>query len=553
MYPVNKSITDNDIKERRSVGLITSLLIGKANPMIQYADKQANIDGYIELLDSSQSLVGKIAVQVKTVNKRDSGKNRYNCPTSLLGYAQITTDIVFLLAVDLPCKKVLYKYISKQLIKDNQNKENQKTITLHFDNSEELRQDNVDETLQTWTHICNFQVKLLSQNEELHKENEELKNTILMKTQQTTLSESDIREIQVFFDTYNRLLNTDFAFIKKIVFPNVWQRGVAIYSYSVESLKYSLFNINKGELIQPIVQLDPKSMFDNVNHNHDFAVISKTDNPIKKNPEQAAWMLLKKHVDDFIKNRPTIPFEEDFLIGFIHDYVDANSRHLHLSKQSDINIPNLIQKLKSKHPNIDSTPIQTSTGKLNIVYEALQYFYKKGINELVYPYPKRQRFGNTGFITDWYSLDTALQKAKQVIYATYRAYQAFIQKEFSSIFNDLDLFYGGNLISIILDGNHPVGSTFIHSYYFKFQTPSNDRSITIKTSDGSELPQPYSLFNDGSHFSDKAGYICFRKGHLNSQTIISGKNNCVNLFYELLKEHFDDYFERVFKTRGYKS
>ena len=44
MYPVNKSITDNDIKERRSVGLITSLLIGKANPMIQYADKQANID-----------------------------------------------------------------------------------------------------------------------------------------------------------------------------------------------------------------------------------------------------------------------------------------------------------------------------------------------------------------------------------------------------------------------------------------------------------------------------------------------------------------------------
>lgn len=547
-YLPNKSLTDNDLKERRSVDLINRLLLGKANPMIQYADKQANIDGYIDLLDSSKTLIGKIAVQVKTVNKRDSGKNRYNCPTSLLGYAQRTTDIVFLLAVDLSCEKVLYKYISKQLIKDNQNKENQKTITLHFDNSEELRYDNVDKTLQIWTHICNFQVKLLSQNEELHKENEELKKSIRMKTQQTTLSESDIREIQVFFDTYNRLLNTDFAFIKKISFPNVWQRGVAIYSYSAETLEYSLFNINKGELIPPIVQLDPKSMFDNVNHNHDYAVISK-DNPIKKNPEQAAWMLLKKHVDDFIKNRPTIPFEEDFLIGFICDYVDANYRHLHLSKQSDINIPNLIQQLKSKHPNIDSTPIKTGKGKLNTVYEALQYFYKKGINELVYPYPKKQQFRNTGFITDWYSLDTALQKAKQVIYATYRAYQAFIQKEFSSIFNDLDLFYGGNLISIILDGNHPVGSTFIRSYYFKTKTPSNDRLITIEKSDGSELLQPYSLFNDGSHFSNKAGYLYFRMGHLNSQTIIYDKNNCVNLFYELLKEHFDDYFE----TRGYKS
>ena len=100
------------IKEKRSVLFIENLLVDKANTDISTEDKKANIDGYIELLSSDKRIVGKITVQVKTVPSKYEGKNSYPCPTSLFAYAESTTDVVYLLAVDHSQSKVLFKHIS---------------------------------------------------------------------------------------------------------------------------------------------------------------------------------------------------------------------------------------------------------------------------------------------------------------------------------------------------------------------------------------------------------------------------------------------------------
>ena len=80
-FKAQVSLTDNSIKEKRSVLFIENLLVDKANTDISTEDKKANIDGYIELLSSDKRIVGKITVQVKTVPSKYEGKNSYPCPT----------------------------------------------------------------------------------------------------------------------------------------------------------------------------------------------------------------------------------------------------------------------------------------------------------------------------------------------------------------------------------------------------------------------------------------------------------------------------------------
>ena len=63
-------IDANGVKEERSVLFIRTLLLGRTKNNIDIGTTQSNIDGYIELLDSSNRISGKMTVQVKTVSKR---------------------------------------------------------------------------------------------------------------------------------------------------------------------------------------------------------------------------------------------------------------------------------------------------------------------------------------------------------------------------------------------------------------------------------------------------------------------------------------------------
>ena len=463
-FKAKVSIDANGIKEERSVLFIRTLLLGKTSNNIDLGTTQSNIDGYIELLDSSNRVSGKITVQVKTVTNRDEGLNKFPCPTSLFAYAEATTDNVFLLAVDHSQNKVLYKYISPKLINENRDKEEQDTITLHFTEKEELRKDNIDIVLKEWLSICNNRTHFLAHGEEILKENKELKSYLLsMPESNTNLTATDIHEIQMFSDEYNKLLNVEFNCLKRTLFSNVWKRGIAIYTYSDDSLEFSLYNINIGQIVSPIVQLPKCSIFE-LTHNHDYASFSQAENKIKNNPQLYALSIIKKHVEDFLKTRRVIPFNDTFLIEYIYEFIDANWRHLHLHKNSEIDIPYLIGYFQSKYPNIEKMPVHLVSGRksiyLNTIYDAARRLADIGYTSISSPYPQRGSFGNTGMVYDDYSPYTALEKSRIVILNTLRAYQNFIQSEFPLLSNELDIFYGGNLISFLVDYSDP-GHKFI--------------------------------------------------------------------------------------------
>ena len=95
------SLTNTDIREDESISFVESTLKGHGvKTQISKGDKGANIDGFIELLDSENRLTGKVTVQVKTVPPSKEGMFEFSCPTTLFAYAERTTEVVLLLAVD---------------------------------------------------------------------------------------------------------------------------------------------------------------------------------------------------------------------------------------------------------------------------------------------------------------------------------------------------------------------------------------------------------------------------------------------------------------------
>ena len=555
-YKAKVSIDANGVKEERSVLFIQTLLLGRTKNYIDKGTTQSNIDGYIELLDSSNRINGKITVQVKTISQRDEGYNKFPCPTSLFAYAETTTDNVFLLAVDHSQDKVLYKHISPKLLNENRDKEQQETITLHFTQNEELRRDNIDNVLEDWLSICSSRVFCLTNSEAILEENSELKSYLQnMPKIATDLRSCDIAEIQNFTDAYNGLLESDFKYIKSVLFPNVWKRGIAIYTYTDNSLEYSLYNINKGELVAPIVQM-PKCSILEMKYEHDYASFSCGENKLKENPKLYSLSIIKKHIDGFIKNQRIIPSDEVFLIEYIHEFIEANWRLLHLKKYSDLNVYSLIQHFQSKYPYIDKMPVHlVSGGKsiyVNTVYKAVKLLSEIGYTTIPYPYPAKGSYGNTGMVYDLYSPTTALEKSRIVILNTIRAYQSFIQSEFPLLADKLDAFYGGNLISVLVDYSDPGHKFIFHINYFRSILPSNEKTIIIEEISESRIMKENNLssatellFRKDPVMFNSQEFSCFRGGGINDMTILFGKYNCLTYFYELLKTHFDDYFKSI--------
>lgn len=554
-FKAKVSIDANGVKEERSVLFIQTLLLGRIKSNIDKGTTQSNIDGYIELLDSSNRINGKITVQVKTVSSKDEGHNKFPCPTSLFAYAETTTDNVFLLAVDHSQEKVLYKHISPKLLNENRDKEQQETITLHFTQNEELRKDNIDTVLGDWLSIRSNRVYCLTNSEAILEENSELKSYLQkMPKLATDLRTCDIKEIQNFADAYNGLLESDFRYIKSVLFPNVWKRGIAIYAYTDNSLEYSLYNINMGELFAPIVQMPQRSIFE-IKNEHDYASFSCAKNQLKENPKLYSLSIIKKHIKDFIKEQRIIPSDEIFLVEYIHEFIEANWRHLHLKKYSELNVCSLIQHFQLNYIYIDRMPVQlVSGGKslyVNTVYNAINFLSKVGYTTIPYPYPAKGSYGNTGMVYDFYSPATALEKSRIVILNTIRAYQSFIQLKFPLLADKLDAFYGGNLISVLVDYSDPEHKFIFHIQYFRSILPSNEKTIIIEDVSESrimkenDLSSATDLFRKGPVMFNGREFSCFRGGGLDSMTILLGKYNCLTYFYELLKTHFEDYFKSI--------
>lgn len=154
----NKSSWLSDKLDEESILLIRNILVKQqVKARIEEGGTTPNIDGYIELLDNEERIIGKLTVQVKHLPKLTNNVNvSYSIPQSLLAYAErIKGEVVVFMTCDTDNGIVYWKYIDEDFIRKCKNKRDdiQETYVYHFASQENLTKKNAREVILEWIRI----------------------------------------------------------------------------------------------------------------------------------------------------------------------------------------------------------------------------------------------------------------------------------------------------------------------------------------------------------------------------------------------------------------
>ncbi len=539
--------SESDTRERQSVDFINGLLKGtRAYPELNYGEKGANIDGYIQLLDIDNRIKGKLTVQVKTVSPCNEGKNEFPCPTSLFGYADRTIDVVLLLAVDHGQNAVLWKYISRPLINENLRKEKQETITLHFDDTEKLTAENITETIDRWNSLFLQQRNLIIEAAEVKGENEKLRQILVnVEAPAFTIPQSEVVKIQRFSDTYNGLLDKEFNYVKKICYPNVWKQGIAIGEYQDTELLYTLYSIRYGENSLLIKQLSKETIGKT---NFNIESHSYVDNKIK----QDIPGLVKERISDDVKKlfnaTKFIPPYENYIIEYVQDFVYQN-RSILGAKNDFTALKSFIEQRFTTYAGTLPTIAIIGYQRVNIrlVYDCITYLLNRGYTSFVQLYPPKGNYSNTGMISDWFSPETAFEKMKIVFRYVYATYTDFITKNFPDIKDKLDMYYNADYVLINL--NYDKWPRLTINYFFCTDIKDSKNGTTVEFSLGQEH-QLYKDYPDEHSYYPFIGktieykgqkYECSKASTFDPQKYLFQKTCLIDTFCEVFKERLEEY------------
>lgn len=149
-----RSLTESDCQDNGSVLNIQNILFRQnAVSHILSHDKEANMDGHIELVDKKGLLCGKVHVQVKTYPSRYGGAAKYPVPAYLAGYAhRMPGEMVMILVSDYDRGLFYWKVIDSELFSAFQ-KTGIQSKTCYFSEDETVRKDNIRETLCKWQRL----------------------------------------------------------------------------------------------------------------------------------------------------------------------------------------------------------------------------------------------------------------------------------------------------------------------------------------------------------------------------------------------------------------
>lgn len=560
-FKPNKSVSDSDNREQESVDFIINLLKGTSTKVqIKKGDKEANIDGYIELLDEENCINGKLTVQVKTVSPSNEGKNSYPCPISLLGYAERTMDVVLLLAVDHSQNVVLWKYISRQLLSELKSKNKQQTITLHFKEEEKLSYSNIKETIATWNTLFIQEKKTYEKSQKNEDEINRLRKILVTaEVSKIDLPKSDIVKIQFFSDAYNSLLDNELLYVKQCRYPNSWKQGLAIFVYKENELLYSHYPINYGEnslLIKYLPQLSlEKIPFNYLSH--------WTFNQIKIDYKVLVKDQIKNDVKRFFKHHNVPPLYDYYIMEYLRDFVSWSMMYLNVSKSilNDYNKFRLF--LLNKFAPNDKFPSMALIGdrtiQIELILDFVDFLLSRGYKGDSIPYPSMGRYGNSGFIYDSFNKETAFEKTKFVIDYVYNTYTDFISKHFFRIKKDLDMFYNADFILIDLsyDNSGISPSLCIHCFYYNDKSSSTSNAQIQYSLNRSNLlinnSNTIKKANSREHYNCIGSEINTDKGHmtctisfgLSLKDVLFSKTSLIDTFRNIFEDRLTKYADNI--------
>lgn len=154
----------------------------------------------------------------------------------------------------------------------------------------------------------------------------------------------------MFLDEYNRLLDHDLSIVKKVYYPATWKLGIAYAEYVPTALSYFLYPIQPTANDVAIKKLNPDT-FKPITPAPPGSTWHPQDNPIEKNPQAHAKALVRKRINNILKQKlldhsVSITLAREYLFA----YVDKYTEQLGLSKKDRYTVTELEAAFTNYYP-----------------------------------------------------------------------------------------------------------------------------------------------------------------------------------------------------------
>lgn len=294
---------------------------------LRILDKYPNTDGIIELVTVEQRPIGKLDIQIKTLNENHKDNPKYQCNIEFLAYCEESLLPVILVVVDAESEKAYWIYLCRDLLIKLNSELNGKSINVSIPIDNIISKTEL-KYLKEWEGIVKSRLTRLIDYDSIKKELKEYEQKYI-KLQSLVnpalgIEKEIFKEIHLFLDYYNNLLENEFNVIKEIFYPEHWKIGLAYSEYTDNRLSYSMYPITYTQNDIQIKELDLIKAY------KDRSVINYArfglENPIKRNPVEHAYTYIIKDLVKIIDNNALLPLNEfvahEYIIGFIDNYYE---------------------------------------------------------------------------------------------------------------------------------------------------------------------------------------------------------------------------------------
>jgi hypothetical protein len=300
---------------------------------IKERDKYPNIDGYLEIVDELRIPICKLEAQVK---KLPEDGRKIQCPVALFSYSATACLPVLLIGVDTKRKKAYWVHITKELAAKSINGSNQKTKVIFFPGNNVL--DGKDTRyIMEWKTIAETYQKKIRDYDKVKAAFEELSKA---SNPALGVDKRSFRDIHIFLDKLNALLDGRFSMVKEIFYPHAWKVGLAYYEYTDNSLSYSLYPTPYTRNDVQIKEIDAFLRKQLRSKGLGFTG-HNVENPIKLRPREYAIDVAESKTLRVLENR-LLNHDNEFLAReFIFAFIDRFSEQMGLVRKDSYSVDEL--------------------------------------------------------------------------------------------------------------------------------------------------------------------------------------------------------------------
>lgn len=564
---------------------------------IRKHDKIPNIDGYLELTDSGQQVIGRLEVQVKKLPKASAKKVKFQTDMAFIAYCKdIAILPVIFVVVDTDNQIAYWEYFSKRKAAEFFRKTDKDSIMVHFNMENAILNGELGYYKQ-WCEIIDQERLKVTGFEQLNESYSQSQLTVaeLSKLVDQSIGSRSKYHVSIhhFLDRYNGQLDHAFKSVKQIVYPGIWKVGMAHMVFEPKEVAYILYTVPDDLNDSLIKKLDWQAAR---GLSERFGYIRSSRNLIVDQPDKVVNKLIEEHVQRVIKDR-NLMVVNDFLanecicafIGafrklisfdfpdgtiklkdlqyliqgkwasaeFEHQYGSFDDAVVNSIYRLQINLDKLQDRLRGAQSFSGGEPaaqrfvaysqrLRTTSANFDIAYlfKAIQFLMDKGVQYAVDPLQPRDLTSPVRLIWDGYSETRLRQNIEKLVLNFIDTYDSYIQLYFPALFEQMSFTGGYNLVMIILCrlGEDHHNEPYIRVIKFACES---DPGINMGIHFFSQNDSPVSMDSYHQDLSFMGRQFQFRSSHGLDHHQFFGKTPLMDTLYDYLKDRFEQYFRAL--------